>query len=120
MSYKKEFGKSGEELAKQFLLRKGLEYLDRNVRNEFGEIDLVFKEDDILVFVEVKTRSSLIMGQPEDSVTLKKQQHIIRTANAYLQQHEELNDSWRVVVISILKNTSTDTFEIEWFIDAIK
>jgi putative endonuclease len=87
------------------------------VRTPYGEIDLVACQDEELssfeavigerqkgfatIFVEVKTRSSRSFGLPEEAVTSRKQAHMLAAAQAYLQQHPELEGSWRIDVIAI-------------------
>ena len=73
----------------------------RNNRTPFGEIDLIAQQDASLVFVEVKSRSSAEFGFPEEAVTPAKQQHILESAQTYLQEHPEFDGDWRVDVIAI-------------------
>jgi uncharacterized protein (TIGR00252 family) len=77
-------GNSGEDLAARFL--KGLNYriLERNVRNAWGEIDLVAQDRKTIVFVEVKTRSTGLFGGPRAAVNADKQRRMSRAAQAYL------------------------------------
>lgn len=80
------FGKRGEEIAKNFLLEAGYEFLAENYRTGKSEIDLVFRQGDLLVFVEVKTRSSTAFGLPEDFVSKSQQASIIRGAEKYMEE----------------------------------
>ena len=73
----------------------------RNNRTPFGEIDLIAQQDASLVFVEVKSRGSAEFGFPEEAVTPAKQQHILESAQTYLQEHPEFDGDWRVDVIAI-------------------
>lgn len=80
----KEFGNMGEDFAEQYLIRKGFEILSRNYRTRIGEIDLIVRKDDFLVFVEVKTRKTKGYGQGFEAVNYKKQQTLRQVANQYL------------------------------------
>ena len=73
----------------------------RNVRSRYGEVDLVARDGDTTVFVEVRTRRSRAFGTPEESVTSSKRRRLVLTAQQYLQDHGLGEQSWRVDVISI-------------------
>lgn len=78
-------GDKGERLAETFLRSKGMEVLERNFRRRFGEIDLVVRDGDAVVFVEVKYRSGTSFGLAQEMVSPKKRRKIVRTAAAYIQ-----------------------------------
>jgi putative endonuclease len=96
-------GRWGESQAAQYLAKKGYQVVARNVRTEYGEIDLVAQHQQILVFTEVKTRTSQAYGLPEEAITPLKMQHMIDSAMAFLQQHPEHVGDWRIDVISVQK-----------------
>ena len=75
-----------------WLAARGLVLYQRNYRSRLGEIDLIMADDDTLVFVEVRYRSSMEFGGAEGSVTPAKQQRIVRAARQYLGQHPEHSD----------------------------
>jgi len=77
-------GKRGEELAMNFLIEKGYEIVEKNYRFKRSEIDLVVKKDDVLIFVEVKMRSSASHGFPEEFVDRKKQLKVLEGAEQYM------------------------------------
>lgn len=77
-------GQSGEELAAVYLELSGYLILYRNYRCKLGEIDIIAEKDDVLTFVEVKTRTTTIAGNPAEAVTFRKQQKIRRTAQYYM------------------------------------
>ncbi|HWH71936.1 MAG TPA: YraN family protein [Candidatus Sulfotelmatobacter sp.] len=79
------YGKLGERAAKKQLKRNGLKFLTANFRSRRGEIDLVFREKDCLVFVEVKTRSSEEWGRPAAAVDQERRQRLTRAALDYLR-----------------------------------
>lgn len=98
---RREFGNSGEALAASFLVQKGYEILERQYRCVYGELDLVCRQGDEIVFVEVKARNSNEFGYPEDSVTPTKRRHLLASTEEYLETHRLLNKPWRVDVIAI-------------------
>lgn len=78
-------GRIGERAAKKHLRGAGLKFLTANFRSERGEVDLVFRERDCLVFVEVKSRSSEEWGRPSSAVDRERRQRLTRTALDYLR-----------------------------------
>lgn len=85
--YRQSIGKQGETKAKNYLKRRGYQILECNYRTKAGEIDLIAKEKDCLVFVEVKTRTTEEYGTPAEAVSFYKQQHMIKSARYYLARH---------------------------------
>ncbi len=102
MNRAQKIGKIGEEKACRYLKRKGFEILAQNYWAPSGEIDIIAKDRDILVFVEVKTRSSRQFGMPSDAVHHQKQQHIIRTAQHYIDKKQLYDTPARFDVIEIM------------------
>ena len=98
---RRQFGNEGEALAAKFLEEKGYEILERQYRCVYGEIDLVCKEKNEIVFVEVKSRNSHEFGYPEDSVTRVKRLHLFNVGQEYLEAHHLIDQPWRVDVIAI-------------------
>jgi putative endonuclease len=96
-------GRWGEALAAEYLATNGYVFLARNVHTAHGEIDIVASKEDALIFVDVKTRSSHTFAHPEDSVTLRKQAHMLSAAEDYLQKHPESGEAWQFDVIAIEK-----------------
>jgi putative endonuclease len=86
-------------MAAGYLERHGYEILDRNVRTPYGEIDLVARRGEIVLFVEVKTRTNRAFGLPEVSVTPRKQSHMLAAAEHYAAEKEI--DSWQLDVVAI-------------------
>ena len=93
--------KIGESLAAKHLKARGYEILARNYRALRGEIDLIVRDGEFTVFVEVKTRRSLKFGLPQAAVTWQKQRQISKVALAYLQSHNLLDAPCRFDVIAI-------------------
>ncbi|MCK9231045.1 MAG: YraN family protein [Syntrophales bacterium] len=91
----------GEQIALEFLVRRGYRIVERNYHCIFGEIDIIARDGSELVFVEVKSRRSDIFGLPELSVDLKKQRTLSRVAVNYLQQKGLLEKEARFDVLAI-------------------
>lgn len=102
---KQKKGNYGEDLAVKFLQEKGYDIVERNYRYGHGEIDIVAKIKDILVFVEVKFRKSLEFGPPELAITRTKQKQVRKIAELYIYDKGEKIDfeDARIDVIAILK-----------------
>jgi putative endonuclease len=94
-------GAGGEEIARKYLKKQGLRILDMNFRSKIGEIDIIAKEKDTLVFVEVKSAMNTHFGSPLDWIPLKKQKRIIRVSQAYMLIKGLNKTSIRYDVISI-------------------
>ena len=129
-AYRQAFGRWGEDLAARYLMRKGYTILARNVRTSYGEIDLIARQECnsgegeppafITVFVEVKTRSTASFGLPEESVDRRKQTHLLSAAQAYLQNHPDLDGDWRVDVIAIQRRRPGEAASLKHFEDALR
>jgi putative endonuclease len=109
------FGKKGEEMAASFLLAKGYEILESNFRFKKSEIDLICSIKDLLVFIEVKTRSSKVFGEPETFVSNNQKQSVIRAAEHFVFLNDWEGDI-RFDIIAIYKSGSEE--EIRHFEDA--
>lgn len=82
-------GRKAEQLAREFLVSQGLQFMEANFRLRFGEIDLIMRDQDTLVFIEVKYRSSDRFGTSLEQVTPRKIQKIRLVAQAYLQRYAQ-------------------------------
>lgn len=96
-------GKKGEELACRFLTDKGFRILERNYRFHKGEIDIIAKDNETLVFIEVKYRQSLEYGFPENAITKDKIQQLRKIAGAYLFERKVDNMTCRFDVVAIIE-----------------
>jgi putative endonuclease len=105
MAKHNELGKKGELLAIDFLKEKGFKILETNFRLEKDEIDIIAKDGEILVFVEVKTRSTSNYGEPEIAVGDKKVEFLLRAAENYLIS-KNLTVEIRFDIISIVLNST--------------
>ncbi|MGB3632911.1 MAG: YraN family protein, partial [Rubrobacteraceae bacterium] len=95
-------GDRGETLAVQHLSDAGYELVERNYRTRYGEIDLILRDGETLVFVEVKLRSGTGYGDPLESVTLRKQEQIRNIAEQYLAECQPEFEELRFDVVGIL------------------
>jgi putative endonuclease len=98
---RKETGKLGEKAAASFLKSKGYRIIETNYRCRSGEMDIIARKDDCVVFVEVRTKTSLKYGTPEESITPTKALHLEKTAEFYQQNHAGLPELWRVDLVAI-------------------
>lgn len=99
MKHNQRVGTWGEEIAAEYLTGQGFEIVTRNARTPYGEIDIIARQGDTVVFLEVKTRTSDKMGLPEDSITPRKRQHMLSAAEHYAMEREI--DTWQIDVIAI-------------------
>lgn len=102
MDNKRKKGSLGEKIASDFLTQLGYEILKKNYQYGHGEIDIIAKDGDVLVFVEVKYRKSLEYGRPEFAITKSKQKQIRKIAEAYLYENQIKDQSCRIDVIAIV------------------
>ncbi len=107
---KKEIGAIGEEIVVSLLEEKGVTVLERNFRCRFGEIDVIARDGDKLVFIEVKTRKSRKYGVPEEAVDYRKQRKLRSLAAYYLAKHAVRASGCRFDVYSVCLNKD-DTLE---------
>ena len=111
---KRKRGAAKEETACIFLKNKGYEIIERNYSYKHGEIDIIARKEDILVFVEVKYRSSIMYGMPYEAVDYKKQQRIINASKYYMLTHGISDTIIRYDVISILQDEITHYKDAFW------
>jgi len=101
---RKALGSKGEDLAVQYLKKKGFKVIERNYHCSAGEIDLIAREGKTLIFVEIKTRSSSEFGLPQEAVDRFKQKKMIEVARAYMAEHhltEDIPARFDVVAIQL-------------------
>jgi putative endonuclease len=110
-------GQAAEELACRYLTQQGLILIERNFRCRMGELDLIMRDGEYLVFIEVRSRGNRNYGTPAETVTIHKQKRLIRAAAYYLQRHH-LNIPCRfdIVAISNIQNEK----DLEWIKDAFQ
>jgi len=95
------FGNRGERVAARFLKKLGYQILARQARSKVGELDLIARDGETIVFVEVKTRASHATGHPSEAVGYQKQKQLTRAALFWLKQRNLLGHRCRFDVIAI-------------------
>lgn len=96
------YGKIGEDAAREHLKKKGLKFITSNYRSPRGEIDLIFRDGDCLVFVEVKTRSSEEWTRPSKAVDTKKRRIISLAALDYIKQLQNPRIKFRFDIVEVI------------------
>lgn len=108
-------GKSGEAIAKDYLVSKGYNILQTNYRNKIGEIDIIAMDGNILVFIEVKTRTSLKYGYAYEAVNINKQKKIINTSILFVKYNKYVDTQLRYDIIEVYLQNS---IKINHIVDA--
>lgn len=103
-TFKLELGRKGEDAALDFLKKEGYKIIKRNYKNKLGEIDIIAKDNTTLCFIEVKTRTSLSFGFPEEAINLHKRRQLNKVALSYLKQYNLFNIPVRFDIISVILN----------------
>lgn len=110
MAQHNQLGKKGEQLAVDYLLKKGFEILERNYRFDKAEVDIIAKKEETLAIVEVKTRSTSDFGDPQDFVKPKQIQRLVKAVNEYVLEHG-LEVDVRFDIIAIVKDNKSFSIE---------
>lgn len=108
-----EKGKKGELLAKEYLISKGYNIMDLNHRNKIGEIDIIAINNNIVVFIEVKTRTSTNFGYGYEAVNRRKQEKIVYCSHLYLQQKRLMDYQIRYDIIEVYLTSNVKINHIE-------
>jgi len=109
---KKDLGKKGEEKALRFLKKKGYRIIETNYVCKMGEMDLIAKEKDTLVFIEVKTRTSTMFGPPQLAVNSWKQRQLSKVALNFLKEKKLEDVKARFDVVAILLGQKGEEIEL--------
>jgi putative endonuclease len=112
MARHNDIGKMGELMAAEWLKQQGYSILDLNWRHSYYEIDIVASRNNLLHFIEVKTRNSLAFGHPEESISFNKFGSLMKAAEEYLYQHP----SWNRVQYDVLSITNLKDKAVEYFL----
>jgi len=99
---RKKLGNRGEKIAGNFLRKQGYQIIEKNYHSRLGEIDIVAREDESIVFVEVKTRRSTDFGLPEEALSYDKRRRLSKLALGYLAHRRIKDTNCRFDVVSIL------------------
>ena len=117
---RQEVGKLGEKAARKFLKKRGYRIRETGFRCPRGEIDIIAQRKDCLVFVEVRTKSNLDFGTPEESITQAKKEKLVALALTYTSTHQNLPSLWRIDVVAIELDDKGKTRRIELIENAVE
>ena len=117
---RRETGALGERTACDFIGKNGYEIIETNYRCRDGEVDIIAKQKETLVFIEVRTKKSLKFGSPEESITQIKKERLRAVAEHYRQNHENLSPEWRIDVVAIQMDSSGKVSRIEIIENAVE
>ena len=109
---RKETGTIGENIAADYLAKRGYHIRERNYRIRAGEIDIIAEKDGTLVFVEVRTKTSRQFGTAEESITERKKKRLIALAEAYLSDCGEQPASCRIDIVAIDLNAKGELLRL--------
>ena len=111
---RQDTGRLGENLAGNFLKERGYHILETNYRCPHGEIDIIARHEDCLVFIEVRTKKSRSFGSPEESITRAKKERLIASAWHYQQSLENMPLMWRIdfVAVELGRNNKLKRIEL--------
>jgi len=118
--FNKDIGSYGEDLALCYLKRNNYSLISKNFRTSNGEIDLICRFKDIIVFIEVKSRYSYHFGTPGEAVTYYKQKQIINISKYFLFKYKLLNYNCRFDVIEIYFNKNNELYTVKHIEDAFR
>lgn len=116
----RSLGNFGERVAASHLEAKGYEILERNWSVREGEIDIIAAKPEELIFVEVRSRRGGAFGQPEESITGRKAQHVRAAAAAYLMEHPDAPENQRIDVIALELDAKGRVLRVEQIENAIE
>ncbi len=116
---RKNLGDFGESTAAKFLKDKAYEIVATNYRCRYGEIDIVARDNNQIVFVEVRTKKGRSFGTPEESVGSIKQSRMVSAAQTYLQDKGFENSDWRIDVVAIEVNSRDKVQRIDVLKNAV-
>ncbi len=116
---RKSTGDLGERLALEFLRKRGYRILETNFRCRAGEIDIIARQGETLVFVEVRTKTNLEFGSPEESLSQAKREHLTSAAETYLQAQSPAPASWRIDLVAIELDADSRARRIDLIENAI-
>ncbi|PIQ69915.1 hypothetical protein COS55_03240 [Candidatus Shapirobacteria bacterium CG03_land_8_20_14_0_80_40_19] len=115
-NYKK--GKLGEQIARDYLIKKGYRIIRQNFQTRFGELDIVAGKDNLLIFIEVKLKVEADFGRPEEMITQKKLRQVKNTAEMFLMQEKTYLSNfkqYRIDAICIILNQDMTVKEIRHY-----
>jgi putative endonuclease len=114
--FKKNVGRLGEDLARQFLIKKGYKFIESNYEVEDGEIDLIMKQKNTVVFIEVKTRITSDLSIPEDAIDFYKIRTLEEVAEYYIYENK-IYSTCRIDAVCILLDEGCKVVSIKHYED---
>lgn len=117
---RQQVGKVGEKAARKFLKKRGYRIRETGFRCRHGEIDIVAQQKDCLVFIEVRTKSNLDFGTPEESITQSKKERLVASALTYTTTHQNIPSLWRIDVVAIELDDKAKAKRIELIENAVE
>jgi putative endonuclease len=117
---RQQVGKLGEKTAQKFLKKRGYRIRETGFRCRHGEIDIIARQKDCLVFIEVRTKSNLDFGTPEESITQAKKEKLIASALRYVTTHQNIPSLWRIDVVAIELDDKGKAKRIELIENAVE
>ena len=112
LNQRQKFGEKGESMAARYLKKTGYKILEKNFRTQLGEIDIIAKDGETIVFVEVKSRRSVQFGSPKWAITPKKQRKISMVALQYLKTTDQSTVKARFDVVTIIATQDKQKIEV--------
>ena len=114
-------GAAGEQLARRHLEQRGYRFVAANWRRPYGELDLIMRDGDVLVFVEVKTRSGERLFTAEESLTAAQARRLLRGAQSFLAERENFaNLFWRIDLVAITLTPTGVVSRLTHIVDAVR
>jgi len=108
MSRNRTIGEKGEKIALDYLVKEGYEVLEKNWTSGHKEVDIITRKDDVYVFFEIKTRTSLTQGLPEESISKAKMRNVTGAAQIYLMDKKYKDVRFDVIAIYLPEHGDMD------------
>ena len=118
--YNKTIGNYGENLSLKHLIKNNYKILDTNFRTSYGEIDIVATINNIIVFLEIKSRYTDSFGKAIESITYYKQKQIIKLTKYYIHRYNLYNYNVRYDIIEVYFNNRNNLYKLNHIIDAFR
>ncbi len=115
-----QLGARGEGAARAYLKSRGYEIVATNFRCRWGEMDIIARDRDCMAFIEVRTRRSYTFGAPQESITHRKQEKLIATAETYLQSCPDPPEAWRIDLIAVHVDRKGAIGPVEHMLNAVQ
>lgn len=119
-NFNKDIGNYGEDISYDFLKKQGYFVLSRNFRTKYGEIDIICKKNDLIIFIEIKSRYNYNHGSPIEAITYSKQMQIIKLCKFYIYTNNLIKYNVRFDVIEVFFNMDNNLHSINHITDAFR